>query len=398
MYHDLYLGGKALAKRENVGFDLTKSDLFLSFVKDLTTKGVGHHVADSHTGNHREDDFMPLETIQRYPINIRIFPDLILFLAGLKTSWEHETAFRNFMFAEDDKDLSFLSKEPSPSFSIGSPSISINTELPLQKLKDRKCRIRGRSSKPHVKRMLVQGLPDGLELQNANACHLKISNITPPVWRRGYEVLKEKEEGKKECEDLKAKFKAAMADFDNNLAVNVLREKIVALSGEVKEHKASLKRMLLESKKWAIYQVSLLTLEPKVASLEAEKERSEASELSHAKRLRMSNAIGRRCVAFKEVAKIKEPFDLSRMKGYRSLYKKEHTKDGNDLATATFPLLSKVVADPSTPIEALLSKKSQSLQRTAPTRTPIPSPLTPSLQVTPATALVSKPQSPPPVT
>ncbi|GJT86094.1 hypothetical protein Tco_1067811 [Tanacetum coccineum] len=65
MYHDLCLGGKALAEREFVGFDLTKSDLCPSFVKDLTTKGVGLRVADSHTGNHREDGFTPLETIQR---------------------------------------------------------------------------------------------------------------------------------------------------------------------------------------------------------------------------------------------------------------------------------------------------------------------------------------------
>ncbi|GKE29161.1 hypothetical protein Tco_1444545, partial [Tanacetum coccineum] len=63
MYHDLCLGGKALAGRENVGFDLTKSDLCLSFVKDLIMKGVGLRVADSHTGNHREDGFTPLETI-----------------------------------------------------------------------------------------------------------------------------------------------------------------------------------------------------------------------------------------------------------------------------------------------------------------------------------------------
>ncbi|GKC40932.1 hypothetical protein Tco_1053316 [Tanacetum coccineum] len=47
MYHDLYLGGKALVERENVGFDLTKSDLYPSFVEDLTAKGVGLHVADS---------------------------------------------------------------------------------------------------------------------------------------------------------------------------------------------------------------------------------------------------------------------------------------------------------------------------------------------------------------
>ncbi|GKB64353.1 hypothetical protein Tco_0920539, partial [Tanacetum coccineum] len=50
MYHDLYLGRKALVKRENMGLDLTKSDLCPSFVKDLTAKGMGLHVVDSHTG------------------------------------------------------------------------------------------------------------------------------------------------------------------------------------------------------------------------------------------------------------------------------------------------------------------------------------------------------------
>ncbi|GKE95238.1 retrovirus-related pol polyprotein from transposon TNT 1-94, partial [Tanacetum coccineum] len=38
---------------------------FKSFVEDLPAKGAGLRVADSHTGNHREDDFMPLETIRR---------------------------------------------------------------------------------------------------------------------------------------------------------------------------------------------------------------------------------------------------------------------------------------------------------------------------------------------
>ncbi|GKB31473.1 retrovirus-related pol polyprotein from transposon TNT 1-94 [Tanacetum coccineum] len=66
MYHDLYLGRKALVERENVGLNSTKSDLFPSFVKDLTAKGMGLRVTDFHTGNHREDDFTPLETIRRF--------------------------------------------------------------------------------------------------------------------------------------------------------------------------------------------------------------------------------------------------------------------------------------------------------------------------------------------
>ncbi|GJT33202.1 hypothetical protein Tco_0923621 [Tanacetum coccineum] len=66
VYHDLYLGGKALVEKENVGFDLTKSDLCPSFIEDHAAKGVGLRVVDCHTNNHREDDFMPLETIQRF--------------------------------------------------------------------------------------------------------------------------------------------------------------------------------------------------------------------------------------------------------------------------------------------------------------------------------------------
>ncbi|GKD75128.1 hypothetical protein Tco_1333410, partial [Tanacetum coccineum] len=49
VYHDLYLGGKSLVERNNVGFDVTKSDLCPSFIEDHTAKGVGLHVADSHT-------------------------------------------------------------------------------------------------------------------------------------------------------------------------------------------------------------------------------------------------------------------------------------------------------------------------------------------------------------
>ncbi|GJT43203.1 hypothetical protein Tco_0951918 [Tanacetum coccineum] len=63
VYHDLYLGKKALVERENVGIDLTKSDFCPSFAEDLTAKGVGLCMADSYTGNHHEDGFMPLETI-----------------------------------------------------------------------------------------------------------------------------------------------------------------------------------------------------------------------------------------------------------------------------------------------------------------------------------------------
>nr|GFA10114.1 hypothetical protein [Tanacetum cinerariifolium] len=98
--------------------------------------------------------------------------------------------------------------------------------------------------------------------------------------------------------------------------------------------------------------------------------------------------------SWQHVSKMKDPFDLSKVKGYRSSYKKEHIKAGNDLATATFPFLSKVVADPSTLIEVLLSKKPYSLQRPAPSRTLMPASSAPSPHVTPIATLVSKMKDP----
>ncbi|GKC35430.1 hypothetical protein Tco_1047814 [Tanacetum coccineum] len=117
---------------------------------------------------------------------------------------------------------------------------------------------------------------------------------------------------------------------------------------------------------------SLSTLESQVASLEAEKARLEAVEVSlrnevdNVKRDKMEvvlkfvpyatmelihnddlgSLVGRlvsstifyeMCKAFEQVAGMKEPFDLLKVKGYRTSYKKDPNQAGNDLATATFP-------------------------------------------------------------
>ncbi|GKA24835.1 hypothetical protein Tco_0710868, partial [Tanacetum coccineum] len=130
------------------------------------------------------------------------------------------TAFRNFIYTEDDEDLLFLPKEPSPGLNTGSPSVSVNTEplkadkeLVIQpvevmadsreslkpelvvvypgsgaaRIKDKKCKTRGGSSRPPVKRKLTPRratrLCDVLELKDATACYLKISAITPLAWK-----------------------------------------------------------------------------------------------------------------------------------------------------------------------------------------------------------------------
>ncbi|GKF78538.1 hypothetical protein Tco_0234106, partial [Tanacetum coccineum] len=110
-------------------------------------------------------------------------------------------------------------------------------------------------------------------------------------------------------------------------------------------------------------------------------------------RLASSVILYGRCRAYEQVAYMKELFDLSKVKGYCSSYKKDYIQANNDLATATFPWLDEFIADPSAPIEALLSKKPPSLQRPALSRTQVFLPS--SKRANPSSILVSNPMSPP---
>ncbi|GJX28978.1 hypothetical protein Tco_0237057 [Tanacetum coccineum] len=210
-----------------------------------------------------------------------------------------------------------------------------------------------------------------------------------------FDVMRSRERAREEeCEGLRVKCEATMIEFEKNPAVVALWEKIYALSTEVKEHKLNLDRMMLESQKWAGYQQSLSTLESKITSLEAEKARLEDVKVSLRKAVEelkqdsrevvskvvpyaalelvhsddMGSLVYGRCRAYEQVVDMKEPFDLSKVKGYHSSYKKDHTQANNDLATATFPW-------------------------SVPSRTQVPLPT--SQRATPSLAPVSNPMSPP---
>nr|GEV83823.1 hypothetical protein [Tanacetum cinerariifolium] len=295
------------------------------------------------------------------------------------------------------------------------------------RIKDRKCKTKGgRGGRP--------GLPlrENLHLGLRPLVLLVLKFLPPRMIIRFLHFLmmmKQRERAREEeCEELRSKCKAAMTDFEKNPTVVAMREKMSTLSIEAKEHKANLDRMLLESQKWACYHVSLLALELKVASLKAVKARLEvveaslnkevddvkrdkievvlkvvpyaALELIHSDelgrlvgKLVSSDILYKRCDAFEQVAVIKEPFDLLKLKGYRPSYKKGHTQAGNELATATFPWLPEFVADPSSPIEVLLSKKPPALQRHVPLKTQVlvPSSQRATLSSTPASNLMSHP-------
>ncbi|GJS52967.1 hypothetical protein Tco_0626329 [Tanacetum coccineum] len=198
-----------------------------------------------------------------------------------------------------------------------------------------------------------------------DCCYLRQAVVDNAVNRRSRELLQV--------------IKKLRGEFDAMRRRERAREegKIYAVYTEVKEHKLNLDRMMLESQKWAGYQQSLSTLDSKDRREVVSKVIPYATmELVHSDD--MGSLVGKLvssaivygiCRAFEQVADMKEPFDLLKVKGYRSSYKKDHTQASNDLAIATFPWLDEFVADPSAPIEALLSKKPLTLQRPAPSRT-----------------------------
>nr|GEU48612.1 putative reverse transcriptase domain, ribonuclease H-like domain protein [Tanacetum cinerariifolium] len=460
--------------------------LIFKFRQRPTAKGVGLRVVDSCTGNHPEDDFTPLKTIRMLcsvfgrrshlgfdgetselkgrlllkenMLDVKSFKDklpsdikrnlklkhLARYLRPVIFMGGKEMSFRNIIYTEDDKDLTFLSKDFSLGFNTGSPSVSINTEPvradeepvvePMTKpatepvnehvgtiadlgrspkgdtfvvhagnvaanIRERKCKKEEDDTPVLSISNNDEGLEDCLELKDATAYHLKISAITFPAWKGFLDNHLDVD-----LLDLYDRCYARQYVMDNAVnrrsrkileVIGKLRgeaDKISLLAAEAREHKGNLDRLMLESHKWSGYQVSLLALESKVASLEAKKANLEAieallcqkiEEVKHDKRevvsmvvpyacmeLLHNDELGRlvgklvssaitfsRCMAYDQVARMKEPFNLSKVKGYRSSYENVHTQANNDLSTATFSLLNEYVADASASVEALLSKK-----------------------------------------
>ncbi|GKF75282.1 hypothetical protein Tco_0224726, partial [Tanacetum coccineum] len=79
-------------------------------------------------------------------------------------------------------------------------------------------------------------------------------------------------------------------------------------------------------------------------------------------RLVKASIIHDRCVAFEEVAELKELFVLEKMPCYRPFLKEEYDRAGDDMANASYPFLTELAADPYAYVEQLLLKKPRSLQ------------------------------------
>nr|GEX44097.1 hypothetical protein [Tanacetum cinerariifolium] len=287
------------------------------------------------------------------------------------TACDHSGRKGNFIYAENEENLSFLPKEPSHGLGNGSLSISVNTD-PLSV-----------DSKPSQKLAEHTDFLDNV----VNSKSRELLQVIKKI-RGECDVMKQRKRAQVEdFEELRSKCEDTMIDFEKNPTVVAMRQKMSTLYTEAKEHKANIDRMLLEIQNSVGYHVSLSALESKVASLEADKARLEVVEASLKKEVDDV-----KCDRM-EVADMKDPFDLLKVKGYRPSYKKEHTQAGNKLATATFPWLTEFVADPSATIEVLLSKKPPALQRHVPLKTQV---IVPSSQrATPSFTLASNLMCPP---
>nr|GEV77891.1 ribonuclease H-like domain-containing protein [Tanacetum cinerariifolium] len=375
------------------------------------------------------------QSLARYPISVCAFNDPILFLAVLQSSWEHGQ--QNFIYTEDDEDLTFLPKDFSPGFNIGSPSVSINAE-PVRadeeptvdpttehehvnkrvgittdfggspkgdtfvvqvvsvaaRIRERKCKTRRDSSMPPVKRKVASGSSTSRTVR-ANASTLKDDTSVLSIYEddkglKDYLDLKDATAYNHldlDLLDLPDRCYARQAVVDNVVnrrlrklldvieklrgeayVVLLLREKMSLLAAEAKEQKENLDRLMHESQKWSGYQLSLLDMESKVASLEAKKANLEAIDASlcqeiekvkHDKREVVSKVVHYACMEL--------------------LYSDELGRLVGKLASSA--------------ITFGRSKKPLTLQKPVPLRTQMPVPS--SQLVTPSSAPALKPMYPP---
>ncbi|GKB21879.1 hypothetical protein Tco_0855802 [Tanacetum coccineum] len=144
------------------------------------------------------------DQIATYPCIVQTFPDPILYLAGLKTTWEHspkkpviyhrghEMDFRSFMLGGVDGELNFLPAKnvvdsDDPSYredeqTLISPSLSPH----LEAMPARASKVAGEASTPLDvdSNSDIHEFPSAKELKDATDCHWVVAHVTPPSWKQ----------------------------------------------------------------------------------------------------------------------------------------------------------------------------------------------------------------------
>ncbi|GKB44615.1 hypothetical protein Tco_0889557 [Tanacetum coccineum] len=265
----------------------------------------------------------------------------------------------------------------------------------------------------------IHEFPSTRELKDATDCHWVVAHVTPLSWKkhlrdisikqlcdiynraymhqavldnmlnsRTQELISALHKARASCDtirereikrdkayaELEKKCNEALQDLDKNPLVSDMHSEIKTLQGQ-----------------------TLSILHAKVEGLESKKERLKASEIQMLQdinslrqdrvvivlkvvpdasmklvhsdemgvliaRLVRAAIIHGRCTAFEEVDKLKEPFVLENMLDYRTSSKDEYDQAREDMANASYPLLSEFTSNPYAFVEQLLSMKPQSLR------------------------------------
>nr|GEU71438.1 hypothetical protein [Tanacetum cinerariifolium] len=253
--------------------------------------------------------------------------------------------------------------------------------------------------------------PSAKELKDSADCHFVVAHVTPPSWKQhlkeisleklcdihgkaymrqaildnmlnnktrklmstsskdrdSCDVIREMEvEKDKAYAELERKCNKALHDLDENPLVLDMRLEAETLQGQVDKLHNEYSRLVLEEKKWLLQEV--VGLRQDMSTVVSKVVPHVAMELVHSDeigllvaRLVKAAMFYGKCTALKEVANLKEPFNLEKMLGYRSSSKKEFDQADDDLATAFYAFIAEASADPYASLKELLLKKPKSI-------------------------------------
>nr|GEX35709.1 hypothetical protein [Tanacetum cinerariifolium] len=334
--------------------------------------------------------------ISTYPCVVRTFSDPILYLAGLKTSWEYspkrpviyhrgqEMDFRSFMIQGVDGEFNFLPEggfeDNQGYFStksvnnethildaepisvvlpanvadniIDSCNTSFDDELhPVHPPTSSFPEVGEKSKVVGKRKLVVDALRDGSH-RRARRAPVQASKVTgdastpldvdsdPDI--HGHPVMPFEREVKRDkaYDELEKKCNEALQDLDKNPFVSDMRSVIETLEGQVNGLHNEYGRLLIEERKWANYgqTLRLIGLRQDRAAVVSKFVPDAAMKLVHSdemgvliSRLVRAAIVHGRCTAFEEIAKLKEPFVLEKMSGYRMSSKDEYDRAGEDM-------------------------------------------------------------------
>ncbi|GKC87711.1 hypothetical protein Tco_1148360 [Tanacetum coccineum] len=248
----------------------------------------------------------------------------------------------------------------------------------------------------------IHEFPLAKELKDSADCHWVVAHVTPPSWKEhlcqisikqlfdihdrsyicqvvldnvlnnkthelisalhkataSYDAIRARELEKDEAYvELERKCNEALLDLNKNPLVADIRTEIETLQGRVDGLHSECTRLEMD----ALKQDRALVIAKVVPNAAIKLIRIDEIGMLVSKLVKASIIYGR-CVAFEEVAKLKEPFVMKKMAGYRLSSKQEYDQAGDDLANASYPFLFKYVNDPYASLGQLLSKKLESLR------------------------------------